>query len=89
MINNLITHLKEETSEDAEHKDWCDTELTTNTPRYCGRARSFDGEFGNGSGETLRPGVSSSRQRSLRESEEIDPRPDLEATTEISQKGRL
>ena len=31
MINNLITHLKEETSEDAEHKGWCNTELTTNT----------------------------------------------------------
>ena len=31
MINNLITHLKEETSEDDEHKVWCDTELTTNT----------------------------------------------------------
>ena len=30
MINNLITYLKEETSEDAEHKIWCDTELTTN-----------------------------------------------------------
>ena len=30
MINNLITHLKEEASEDAEHKIWCDTELTTN-----------------------------------------------------------
>ena len=31
MINNLITHLKEEALEDAEHKDLCDTELTTNT----------------------------------------------------------
>ena len=31
MINNLITHLKEEASEDAEHKGWCNTELTTNT----------------------------------------------------------
>ena len=31
MINNLITHLKEEASEDAEHKVWCETELTTNT----------------------------------------------------------
>ena len=31
MINNLITHLKEETSEDAERKGWCNTELTTNT----------------------------------------------------------
>ena len=30
MINNLITHLKEEASKDAEHKIWCDTELTTN-----------------------------------------------------------
>ena len=33
MINNLITHLKEETSEDAEHKGWCNTELTTNTQK--------------------------------------------------------
>ena len=31
MINNLITHVKEEASEDAEHKIWCDTELTTIT----------------------------------------------------------
>ena len=31
MINNLITHLKEEALEDAERKDLCDTELTTNT----------------------------------------------------------
>ena len=31
MINNLITHLKEEASEDAEHKGGCNTELTTNT----------------------------------------------------------
>ena len=31
MINNLITHLKEEALEDAEHKGLCDTELTTNT----------------------------------------------------------
>ena len=30
MINNLITYVKEEASEDAEHKIWCDTELTTN-----------------------------------------------------------
>ena len=73
MINNLITYLKEEASEDAEHKIWCDTELTTNTnengkdrnrgeaPRNCGRARGFDGEFGNGSGGTLHPGVPTSR----------------------------
>ena len=26
-------------------------------PHYCGRARSFDGEFGNESGESLRPSV--------------------------------
>ena len=31
VINNLIAHLKEEASEDAEHKGWCNTELTTNT----------------------------------------------------------
>ena len=31
MINNLISQLKEEALEDAEHKDLCDTELTTNT----------------------------------------------------------
>ena len=31
MINNLITHLKEEASEDVEHKGWCNTELTTNS----------------------------------------------------------
>ena len=56
-------------------------------PHYCGRARNFDGEFGNENDETLRPGVESSHQRSLHESEEIDPIPDLEATVEISQKG--
>ena len=31
MINNLISQPKEEALEDAEHKDLCDTELTTNT----------------------------------------------------------
>ena len=31
MINSLTSHLKEETSEDIEHKVWCVTELTTNT----------------------------------------------------------
>ena len=31
MINSLITYLKEEASADAEHKIWCDTELTTIT----------------------------------------------------------
>ena len=31
MINNLITPSKEEASEDAEHKGWCNTEPTTNT----------------------------------------------------------
>ena len=31
MINSLTTHLKEENSEDIEHKVWCATELTTNT----------------------------------------------------------
>ena len=31
MIHSFTTHLKEETSEDIEHKDWCVTELTTNT----------------------------------------------------------
>ena len=73
MINNLITYLKEEASEDAEHKIWCDTELTTNTndrgndrnrgeaPRYCERAQGFDGECGNGSGGILRTGVPTSR----------------------------
>ena len=30
MINNLITHLKEDAPKDAEHKIWFDTELTTN-----------------------------------------------------------
>ena len=52
---------------------WTDNERSSTT-------QDFDGEFGNGSGETFRPGISSSRQRSFRESEEIDPRPDLEAT---------
>ena len=37
MINNLITHLKEEASEDAEHKGWCNTELTMNTQTRKGR----------------------------------------------------
>ena len=31
MFNSFTTHLKEETSEDIEHKVWCATELTTNT----------------------------------------------------------
>ena len=31
MINNLIASLEEEASSEAEHKGWCDTELTTNT----------------------------------------------------------
>ena len=31
MINSFTTHLKEETSEDMEHKVWCVTELTMNT----------------------------------------------------------
>ena len=31
MINSFNTHLKEETSEDIEHKVWCVTELTMNT----------------------------------------------------------
>ena len=31
MINSFTTHLKEENSEDIEHKVWCVTELTTNT----------------------------------------------------------
>ena len=94
MINNLITCLKEEASEDAEHQG-----LTTNTQneegkdhnrgetsRYCGRARCFDGEFGNESGETLRPDVSSSRQRSFRGSEEIDPRTVLEASADAQRR---
>ena len=70
MINSLTTHLKEETSEDIEHKVWCVTQQTHNrekkrpqyrgeAPHHCGRARSFDGEFGNESDETLHPGVES------------------------------
>ena len=31
MISSFTTHLKEETSEEIEHKVWCVTELTTNT----------------------------------------------------------
>ena len=31
MMNNLSTRLEEEASSEAEHKGWCDTELTTNT----------------------------------------------------------
>ena len=31
MINNLIVHLNDESAEDAEHKGWRNTELTTNT----------------------------------------------------------
>ena len=50
MINNLIAHLKEEASEDAEHKGWCNK-----------------GKLDNGSGETLRPGVSSSRSKFTKE----------------------
>ena len=30
-INILIVHLNDESSEDAEHKGWCNSELTTNT----------------------------------------------------------
>ena len=83
MINSFTSHLKEETSEDIEHK----VRNRGEAPHYCGRARSFDGEFGNESGETLHPGVESSHQRSTHESEEIDPILDLKATAEISEKG--
>merc|ERR1719262_1786866 len=30
MIKDMITKLMEEANEEAEHKGWCDTELTTN-----------------------------------------------------------
>merc|ERR1719409_2121409 len=30
MIRDMVTKLMEEANEEAEHKGWCDTELTTN-----------------------------------------------------------
>ena len=58
MINNLITQWL------VWH--WTDNAHTGKdrncgeAPRYCGRAQGFDGEFGNGSGGTLRPVVPTS-----------------------------
>ena len=100
MINSLTTHLKEETSEDIEHKVWCVTELTTNTqPREektatVEKLHAIVDEL-EASMENLAMKVAKlftkvpdpSHQRSLHESEEIDPIPDLKATAEISQKG--
>ena len=75
MINNLISQLKEEALEDAEHKDLCDTELTTNTQARKEKTATVENphatvnelktsmeKFGTGSDETLRPGLSSSRR---------------------------
>ena len=75
MINNLIAQPKEEALEDAEHKDLCDTELTTNTQARKEKTATVENlhatvnelktsmeKFGTGSDETLRPGVSSSRR---------------------------
>ena len=74
MINNLTTHLKEEASEDAEHKDWCDTELTKNTQTREEKTATVEKlhaavdelevsmeNLANGSGGTLRPDVPTSR----------------------------
>ena len=104
MINNLITHLKEEASEDAEHKGFRNTELTTNTQTRKEKTTIVEKlhvtvdeldasmeKLAMKVAKTLRPEVSSSRQRSFRQSEEIDPRTVLEAsagsTAEIFQKG--
>ena len=75
MISNLIAQPKEEALEDAEHKDLCDTELTTNTQARKEKTATMENlhatvnelktsmeKFGTGSDETLRPGVSSSRR---------------------------
>ena len=79
-INNLITHLMEEPSEDAEHKGWCNTELTTNTQtrkektatveKFHDTVDELDASMDNF--ETLRPGISSSR--SSRRKEDLDAR---------------
>ena len=100
MINSLTTHLKEETSEDVEHKVWCDTELSTNTQTREVKTETVEKLHATvdeleASMENLAMKVAKLfaqvsnqvDQRSLRESEEIDPRPDLETTAEISQKG--
>ena len=82
MINNLIARLKEDTFSEDEHKGSCGTELTTNArPQLKTSTENLAMEVAK-----LFAHVSS-RQRCFRESEEIDPRPDLEATAEISQKG--
>ena len=76
MINNLITRLRRHSPRTNTRFVWYWTDNERSST-----AQDFDGKFGNGIGETLRPSVSSSRQRSFRESEEIDPRPDLEASS--------
>ena len=100
MINSFTSHLKEETSEDIEHKVWCVTELTTNTqPReemtaIVGKLHTTVDEL-EASMENLAmkaaklfAQVSNQvDQRPFRESEEIDPILFLEATVETSEKG--
>merc|ERR1719235_1193667 len=42
MIKDLIVRLMEESTEEAEHKGWCDTELSTNKQTRADKAESVD-----------------------------------------------
>merc|ERR1719359_2714697 len=42
MIKDLIVRLMEESTEEAEHKGWCDTELGTNKQTRADKAESVD-----------------------------------------------
>merc|ERR1719498_1906393 len=42
MIKDLIVRLMEESTEEAEHKGWCDTELATNKQTRADKAESVD-----------------------------------------------
>ena len=99
MINNLITHLKEETWEDVEHKVWCDTELTTNTQT---REKTATVEKFHATVDELEASMENLAMKVAKlfaqvpdqvtndpfvKVKKLKPRPDLEATVEISHKG--
>ena len=85
MINNLITRLKEDTFSEDEHKGLCGTELTTNAhPQLKTSTENLAMEV-----VKLFAQVSHQVDNDLfvEVKKEIDPRPDLKAAAEISQKG--